>query len=101
MLVIYNKIIPFRGYKAINLFGVIFVRSGCWFSNYDLNHEQIHTKQIIEMLYIFFYIWYIIEFLIRLVYVIKTYPIEDVVRMLITEYLLKEKHMIINIIQSF
>ena len=29
MKVIYNKIIPLKGYKCINLFGVLFVRKGC------------------------------------------------------------------------
>ena len=37
-----NKIIPFPGYKAINLFGVIFCRADL--SEVDKNHESIHTK---------------------------------------------------------
>jgi len=28
MKIIYNNIIPFKGYKGINLFGVLFVRKG-------------------------------------------------------------------------
>ena len=32
-----------------------------------LNHERIHLRQQIEMLVVLFYIWYILEFLIRLV----------------------------------
>ncbi len=31
-----------------------------------LNHEKIHLKQQIEMLLVFFYIWYVIEFIVRL-----------------------------------
>lgn len=31
MKVIYNNIIPFKGYKAINLFGLVFVRKGAKF----------------------------------------------------------------------
>lgn len=31
-----------------------------------LNHERIHLRQQIEMLIVPFYIWYLIEFLIRL-----------------------------------
>ena len=31
-----------------------------------LNHERIHSEQIKEMLYIPFYIWYVIEWFIRL-----------------------------------
>ena len=66
MRVIYNDVIPFKGFKAINLFGVLFVRKGCSMSEVDLNHERIHTAQMKEMLYIFFYLWYFIEWLIRL-----------------------------------
>lgn len=66
MKIIYNNIIPFPGYKAINLFGILFVRNGCSMNKYDINHEAIHTEQMKEMLYIFFYIWYIIEWTIRL-----------------------------------
>lgn len=29
MRVIYNRLIPFKGYKCVNLFGVLFVREGC------------------------------------------------------------------------
>jgi hypothetical protein len=32
-----------------------------------LNHEKIHIKQQLELLVVFFFIWYGIEFLIRLV----------------------------------
>lgn len=66
MKVIYNKILPFKGYKAINLFGVLFVRSGCTMSEVDLNHERIHTAQMKEMLYVFFYLWYFVEWVVRL-----------------------------------
>lgn len=66
MKIIYNKIIPFKGYKAINLFGILFVRKGCTMSETDINHEAIHTAQIKEMLYVFFYLWYLIEWVIRL-----------------------------------
>jgi hypothetical protein len=31
MKVIYNKFIPFKGYKAMNLFGIVFVRKGAKF----------------------------------------------------------------------
>ena len=32
----------------------------------DLNHEAIHTAQMKEMLYVFFYIWYFVEWVVRL-----------------------------------
>lgn len=66
MKVIYNDVIPFDGFKVINLFGVLFVRNGRTMSDVDLNHERIHTAQMKEMLYVFFYLWYLIEWLIEL-----------------------------------
>ena len=67
MKIIYNNIIPFPGFKAINLFGVLFVRNGCTMSESDINHEMIHTAQMKEMGYVFFYIWYLVEWLVKLV----------------------------------
>lgn len=64
MEIIYNNIIPFENYKAINLFGICFVRNGFTMNKYDINHELIHTAQMKELFYIFFYIWYLIEWLI-------------------------------------
>ena len=66
MKIIYNNIIPFKGYAAINLFGSIFARRGAVISEKTLNHERIHTAQMKEMLYIPFYIWYFIEWVIKL-----------------------------------
>lgn len=66
MKIIYSNIIPFRGFKAINLFGILFVRKGCKMSDTDINHEAIHTAQMKEMGYIFFYLWYLIEWIVRL-----------------------------------
>ncbi len=65
MKIIINNIIPFKGFKCINLFGILFCRKQLY--KIDINHEAIHTKQMQEMLYIFFYLWYIIEYLIRLI----------------------------------
>ena len=66
MKIIYNNIIPFKGFAAINLFGVLFVRNGVRLSDKLLNHERIHTAQMKEMLFIGFYIWYFVEWLVRL-----------------------------------
>lgn len=68
MKIIYNKWIPFKGYLAINLFGVLFVRgtkedSGDDITAEVINHESIHTAQMKEMGYIFFYLWYFLEYL--------------------------------------
>lgn len=66
MRVVYNNIIPFKGFSAINLFGVLFVRNGVRLSDKLLNHERIHSAQMKEMLYVFFYIWYFVEWLIEI-----------------------------------
>lgn len=66
MITIKNNIIPFKGYKAINLFGIIFLRKEYELSEIDTNHEAIHTAQMKELLYIFFYIIYFLEWLVRL-----------------------------------
>lgn len=68
MKIVYNNIIPFKGFYAINLFGILFVRDkkDNPISSRTINHESIHTAQMKEMGYIFFYIWYFIEWFIRL-----------------------------------
>lgn len=66
-LIIYNNLIPFKGFKAINLFGIIFARKEYTLNAIDINHERIHTAQQKELLFIFFYIWYLIEWLINLI----------------------------------
>lgn len=66
MIIIRNKIIPFEEFKAINLLGILFVRENANIDAKTINHEEIHTAQMKEMLYIFFYLWYLIEWLIRL-----------------------------------
>lgn len=71
MKVIYNKIIPFGRYGYMNLFGILFAKSVP--SIRTLNHEKIHTAQMKELLYIGFYLWYIIEWLIKLVYYRNNY----------------------------
>jgi hypothetical protein len=84
MKIIRNNIIPFPGYKCINLFGILFVKSNAKIDDVTINHEAIHSKQFIELMILFavvtvfirwwmplfsplfFYIWYVIEWVIRL-----------------------------------
>lgn len=63
-----NKWIPFSGYKAMCIWPFLFVRSGAaWsFTKIDERHERIHGEQQKEMLLLPFYLWYGIEWLIRL-----------------------------------
>ncbi len=68
MKIIKNKILPIEGFKAINLLGVLFVRKEFNLTKVDLNHERIHTRQMLEMLIIPFYLFYLTEWLIKLCY---------------------------------
>lgn len=67
MRIIRNDIVPFKGFDAINLFGILFARKDADISNMLINHEKIHTAQAKEMLFVFFYLWYGIEWIIRLI----------------------------------
>ncbi len=85
MKIIRNKYIPFPGYKAINLFGVLFVKNNAKIDDVTINHEAIHSRQFVELMVLFavatffirwwlpvfapfaFYVWYIIEWFVRLI----------------------------------
>ena len=66
MKIVVNKYIPFKGYKAMNVFGILFCRKDCQIDEETINHECIHTAQMKEMLYIPFYIWYGFEWFFKL-----------------------------------
>lgn len=69
MKIIYNNLLPFRNFEAVNLCGFIFARKQyCPLSERAIIHERIHTEQMKEMLFLFFYIWYLIEWLIRFIH---------------------------------
>ena len=87
MIIIHNKIIPFGNYKIINLFSMLFTKSKN-LSDKDINHERIHSYQMLELgilgcaiilLFSFvfdfsflwslcgilsFYLWYCVEYVI-------------------------------------
>lgn len=67
MRIIYNDYIPLKGFGAMNVLGVLFVRKGFRITDRVINHEQIHTAQMRELLYIVFYVLYVQEWLARLV----------------------------------
>lgn len=70
---IYNSIIPFKGFAAINIFGLIFVRkekkeyyeNNPYAKSVLLNHESIHTSQYKELLYIFYLPLYLLNYIIN------------------------------------
>lgn len=64
--IVRTTILPFKGFTAINLLGVLFVHPGVYLSHEMMNHERIHSAQQREMLFVFFYIAYLMEWLVRL-----------------------------------
>lgn len=75
MKIIYCKHIPFKGFLAMNFFGVCVVRKeyknyieqGGYIAKRTINHESIHTMQMRETLYIGFYILYLLFWLCNLI----------------------------------
>ena len=64
MKVIYNRLVPFRGFTAINLMGVVFARVEYRpLSTAILRHEAIHTAQMKETAFLGFYLIYMLEWL--------------------------------------
>ena len=65
MKVIRNKFIPFKGYFAITIGNIIFVRKECEVTDTLINHESIHYEQEKELGYVGFYLLYILEYLYK------------------------------------
>lgn len=63
MKIVYTKWFPFGPYHTINLFGILFTKRD-YLTRDTILHERIHTAQMKEMLYIFFYLWYGVEYII-------------------------------------
>jgi putative methionine-R-sulfoxide reductase with GAF domain len=66
MKIITNNVIPPKGFAAINLFGVLFVKKGAAITERTVRHEAIHSRQMKELLYVPFYILYVSEWLVKL-----------------------------------
>lgn len=66
MRIVYNRFIPFgKNFLAVNLFGILFSKGRL--SDDMLRHEEIHTAQMKELLFIAFYLLYILEWIFRLI----------------------------------
>lgn len=70
MVKVVSNIIPFSGYKAMAIYPFVFIRKECQdkVEKRTLLHESIHFAQQKEMLLIGFFIWYVIEWLIRVLF---------------------------------
>ena len=65
MKIVVNKVLPFKGFKALCLLKWIWVKPGTILTQRDFNHEATHYVQQKEMWYVFFYLLYGLEWLIK------------------------------------
>lgn len=67
MFVIVSRYLTPKGFRGITLFPFIVVsQSDLKQNSVMINHEKIHIRQQLEMLILPFFIWYGIEFLVRI-----------------------------------
>lgn len=52
---------------CLNLFGTLWTRNKAFVDIYVVNHERIHTRQQQEMLFIPFYLFYVVEWIVKLI----------------------------------
>lgn len=67
MKIVRCKWFPPKGYSAIMLVWWLIVKEGYQVTDRLICHEGIHSRQQKEMLIVFFFLWYGVEFLIRLI----------------------------------
>jgi hypothetical protein len=67
MFVIVAKYLIPKGYCGLTLFPFVFIKYAFDSENKVLiNHEKIHIRQQLEMLVLPFFVWYFIEYAVRL-----------------------------------
>lgn len=55
-----------KGFDGLSFFPFLFIRDKKLIdSKVFVNHEKIHLRQQLEMLVLFFYVWYLLEFAVR------------------------------------
>jgi hypothetical protein len=66
-LIVTKYLIP-KGYRGLAVFPFVFVKYRLDKGNLVfVNHEQIHLRQQLELLIIPFFVWYFLEFILRLI----------------------------------
>jgi len=66
-LIVTKYLIP-KGYRGMAFFPFVFVKYRLdKQNNFFVNHERIHLRQQLELLIIPFFIWYFLEFVLRLI----------------------------------
>jgi len=73
MIIVFPHLIA-KSFSAVTVYPFIFLKDRQAKNDYVLlNHEKIHMRQQIELLWIGFFIWYMLEYLFRLIYYRNTY----------------------------
>lgn len=62
----FSNMILARGFAALTVWPFIFVRTDAMITRQLLTHEHIHGRQQLEMLWLPFFVWYGVEWLMRL-----------------------------------
>ena len=67
MILISKFLVP-KGYTGLAVFPFVFLKnSRLKLDTTLINHEKIHLRQQLELLFVFFYSVYVLEFIIRLI----------------------------------
>lgn len=67
MFVIVIKYLIPKGYRGLTVFPFVFIKYSFDSKNVTLiNHEKIHLRQQLELLVLPFFLWYIVEYAVRL-----------------------------------
>ncbi len=67
ILIVFKYLTP-KGFSGFTFFPFVFLKDAADKKNVVfVNHERIHLRQQLELLIIPFYVWYLLEYLFRLV----------------------------------
>jgi hypothetical protein len=67
MFVIVAKYLIPKGYRGLTIFPFVFIKYAFDSENKVLvNHEKIHLRQQLELLILPFFVWYFVEYAVRL-----------------------------------
>lgn len=68
-MILVSKFMVPKGYEGLALFPFVIVKHAYLKANKAfVNHERIHLRQQLELLVLPFFVWYLLEFMLRFVY---------------------------------
>lgn len=68
MKIVHSSWLPPKGFDAMTVLKWIVTRVGTVLPDYKIRHEEIHYAQEKELLYVFFYLLYGLEFAVKFLY---------------------------------